>query len=236
MAAEGTNPRLCPGPLHSRRVVLRRLRDTMDEVVERYLVGRETGVLVDVGAGSTPYRPLLEPHVGKYRTADLPGEGAELEIDEQGRVPLPDARADVVLSNQVLEHVDDPGAHVAELVRLLRPGGILVLSTHGYWMYHPTPGDFWRWTGPGLRKVLAGGGLEVLETKGVLGRGAAGVQLLQDVVLERLPTWVRGPAAGVFQLAVATADQLDRSDRHDDACVFVTVSTKPESGRPDGDR
>ena len=53
---------------------------------------------------------------------------------------------DAVLSTQVLEHVADPGALPAERFRVLRPGGRLLLSTHGIFVYHPDPDDYWRWT------------------------------------------------------------------------------------------
>lgn len=46
-----------------------------------------------------------------------------------GAVPLADGFADVVLLADVIEHVDEPRAVVAEAVRLLRPGGHLFVNT-----------------------------------------------------------------------------------------------------------
>jgi 2-polyprenyl-6-hydroxyphenyl methylase/3-demethylubiquinone-9 3-methyltransferase len=43
-------------------------------------------------------------------------------------VPLADGCADVVVAGEVLEHVDDDVAVLAECARLLRPGGTLVLD------------------------------------------------------------------------------------------------------------
>jgi SAM-dependent methyltransferase len=45
------------------------------------------------------------------------------------RLPLGDAEFDLVVSVQVLEHLLDPAAGVRELARVLRPGGVLLLST-----------------------------------------------------------------------------------------------------------
>jgi SAM-dependent methyltransferase len=47
--------------------------------------------------------------------------------------PLPDASFDVVWAGETIEHVADTGGWLAELRRLLRPGGRLLLSTpaHG---------------------------------------------------------------------------------------------------------
>jgi SAM-dependent methyltransferase len=44
------------------------------------------------------------------------------------RADYPDAHFDVVLSNQVLEHVRDPEASIADMHRLLKPGGTLIAS------------------------------------------------------------------------------------------------------------
>jgi SAM-dependent methyltransferase len=44
------------------------------------------------------------------------------------RVPLPDASYDVVMAHHVLEHIDDDAQAMRELFRLLKPGGVGVLS------------------------------------------------------------------------------------------------------------
>jgi SAM-dependent methyltransferase len=62
-----------------------------------------------------------------YETADLHQKGTTHKVDIT-RVDLPDARYDAVIAHHVLEHVDDDRAAIAELFRLLRPGGTAVLS------------------------------------------------------------------------------------------------------------
>lgn len=73
-------------------------------------LGVERGVLVDVE---------LSPRSSSVSYAK--GSGTSL--------PIADGAADVVISLDVIEHVDDDAALVAELVRVLRPGGQLVLTT-----------------------------------------------------------------------------------------------------------
>jgi 2-polyprenyl-6-hydroxyphenyl methylase/3-demethylubiquinone-9 3-methyltransferase len=98
---------------------------------------RDGAVLVDVGCGAG----LLAPHVvGKgYRHVgvDLVSSALEQASDHgvtavRGNamaLPLADGCADVVSAGEILEHVTDLSAVVAEVCRILRPGGRLVVDT-----------------------------------------------------------------------------------------------------------
>ena len=72
--------------------------------------------------------PLVRAAVGRYETADL-SEKREVthRVDICG-TGLPGASFDRIVCNHVLEHVDDRRA-LAEIFRLLAPGGLAVLST-----------------------------------------------------------------------------------------------------------
>lgn len=93
-------------------------------------------VLVDLACGGG----LMAPHVARrgYRHVGvdlgLPGLESAREhgvLPVRGSVlavPLADGCADVVVAGEVLEHVDDDVAVLAECARLLRPGGTLVID------------------------------------------------------------------------------------------------------------
>jgi SAM-dependent methyltransferase len=49
--------------------------------------------------------------------------------------PFPDASFDACVSNYCIEHIPDPGAHLAEVARVLRPGGVYALRTPNRWHY-----------------------------------------------------------------------------------------------------
>lgn len=125
--------------------------------------------LLDVGCGVKPYYPFFEPFVSEYVGVDLKNPAADLE----GRVeelPVEDGRFDVVLCTQVLEHCDDPAQAVRELRRVTAAGGRVLASTHGVYIYHPAPTDYWRWTHAGLQRLF----LTNAEWKAVTVRPASG--------------------------------------------------------------
>ncbi len=55
----------------------------------------------------------------------------------------------------MLEHIRDYRAAVAEMYRVLKPGGLLLLGTHGTWAIHGAPHDYWRWTPYGLQESFS---------------------------------------------------------------------------------
>ena len=59
-------------------------------------------------------------------------------------LPYPDNAFDVILSNEVIEHVQDDGAAAAEMVRVLRPGGRIFLFCPNRWYPVETHGVYWR--------------------------------------------------------------------------------------------
>ena len=96
---------------------------------------RPGAVLVDLGCGGG----LLAPHIKGYRHLGIDlvasaldraaAHGVTAIRADVTRLPLADGCADVVSAGELLEHVADRPAVVAEACRVLRPGGVLVLDT-----------------------------------------------------------------------------------------------------------
>lgn len=127
-----------------------------------------SGVLLDYGCGGQPYRSTFEPYITKYIGADVvAAKGVELDIkfSLSEQLPLPDGSVDTVLSTQVLEHVYDFRAYLAESARVLRPQGRLIISVPMHWRHHEVPYDYWRFTKYGLQKSLQLAGFEVLDLR-----------------------------------------------------------------------
>jgi SAM-dependent methyltransferase len=70
-------------------------------------------------------------------------------------LPFSDESFDVVISDQVLEHIADPFGCASEASRVLRPGGLQIHTTCLVNPIHHAPGDNYRFTPDGLRLVFA---------------------------------------------------------------------------------
>ncbi|MDP8257063.1 MAG: class I SAM-dependent methyltransferase [Candidatus Alcyoniella australis] len=135
--------------------------------VHRALVPRlqrlSRGACLDVGAGLSPYRVLIERNGADYTSLDLPdGPGApDISADLQHMPEAADESYDLALCANVLEHVPDPSAALAELHRVLKPGGDLLLSAPHLSRLHEVPHDYWRFTRFGLEHLLSATGFEI---------------------------------------------------------------------------
>lgn len=74
------------------------------------------------------------------------------EVDIQD-MPYEDNMFDYVISDQVLEHVMRPWVAVNEIYRVLKPGGLNVLTTCLMNYVHGVPDDYFRFTPDGLRSL-----------------------------------------------------------------------------------
>jgi SAM-dependent methyltransferase len=198
------------------------------EALSRRLPVSRDGRILDYGCAEVPYRRFFGDEV-EYVAADLAGNpAATLELNEDGTVPAESATFDAVLSTQVLEHVTDPQRYLSEAYRVLRPGGEMLLSTHGIFIYHPDPVDLWRWTSAGLRHAVELEGFEVTHFEGMVGLVPTGLQLVQDGIYWNLPPRLRPLLALVMQALIKATDRLHGPEsRAMNAQVFALIARKP---------
>jgi SAM-dependent methyltransferase len=123
---------------------------------------REPIRILDYGAYHAPYASLF-PN-SDYRKADITeSKGVDYLIAADSKIAEQDEFFDLVLSTQVAEHLPDPEKYFAEAWRLLKPDGVLLVTTHGIWEEHGVPHDYRRWTADGLKWDMEKAGF-VVET------------------------------------------------------------------------
>jgi SAM-dependent methyltransferase len=164
---------------------------------------RARGRLLDVGCGEKPYEHLFTPFVTEYlgieheetfaaTSASASARKPDLVYDGR-RLPFEDRTFDTVLNIQVLEHTPRPQELVAEMARVLKDDGILILSAPFQFRLHEEPHDYFRYSPHGLRVLCADAGLEIVE---VLAQGS-----LWSVLGHKLNSWLAFRVARLGALA-----------------------------------
>jgi SAM-dependent methyltransferase len=176
--------RLRNTPLHPQWFALFR----EDRKLER-ICASLSGIVLDVGcAHGKPRRHLpASAHylgVDYYSTArEWYGTRPDLFADARS-LPLADDSVDHSLLLDVLEHVPHPNRCLAELHRVLKPGGTLTVQVPFLYPVHDAPLDFHRWTRFGLAQAALDHGFRV-ERESATGRPLETAALTANIALSR---------------------------------------------------
>ena len=120
--------------------------------------------MLDFGSGGQPYRELFSPHISRYIGADVAAAKdtkLDIEIAPGEPVQLEDTSVDTILATQTLEHMFDFQFYLREWQRLLRPGGVLIMTAPMQWRIDEALYDYWRFTRLGLSELASRCGLEL---------------------------------------------------------------------------
>lgn len=133
------------------------------------------GRLLDVGCGNKPHESIFVPFVESYVGVEHEATFAATAAASQARkadvlydgihLPFEDKSFDTVVSVQVLEHTPRPVELFAEMVRVLRNSGILIVTVPFSGRLHEEPHDYFRFTPHILRDLCKRNGLKIKEIR-----------------------------------------------------------------------
>jgi len=169
------------------------------------------GRLLDLGCGKVPLYGAYRAHVADVTCVDWAGslhgnEHVDRFADLNDRIDENDAAFDTVILSDVLEHIYEPRRLTAEVARVLRPDGHLLLSVPFFYWVHESPHDYHRYTEFALRRMTEEVGLTVVHLRAYGGTP----EILGDLLAKTLLHYTRfGKTAS--QLAQWAAVTLRRT-------------------------
>lgn len=135
------------------------------------LAGSVVGKTLDVGCGKMPYKNLFNStqYVGlEFDTHENRKLKSTDYFYDSKSFPFADQLFDSVVCNQVLEHVFTPDQFVSEINRVLKDGGIYLMTVPFVWNKHEQQVDYARYSSFGLKTLLNRNGFDVIEQRKTL--------------------------------------------------------------------
>ena len=160
-------------------------------------------LVLSVGGG--PFRVTgkeITLNIGTFPNVDMVADAHE--------IPVADDTFDAVFSLAVLEHVGDPQQVVAEMIRVLKPGGYLYSEIPFIFFFHGYPTDYTRFTREGMRRLF--GGLQDAEigmTHGPVSAVLQSANMLIPMLMPARPRLLGKLASGAFRWLFFPCKYLD---------------------------
>jgi SAM-dependent methyltransferase len=149
---------------------------------------KENDTVFDIGCGNKPFEAYIRTltkndDTSAYRGCDIV-QSSEQKADiicDVTNIAEKSSAYDVVICTQVIEHVFEHFKVFEEAYRLLKPGGVFIVSSNLVWEIHEAPYDYYRFTKYGFIKLLENAGFHVQEAKSNGGKFAVLGQLILHV-------------------------------------------------------
>ena len=126
------------------------------------------GDLLNAGCGDRDISGILRTMgAATVTNVDIQSNIPQAVLSSLDRMPFADLSFDTILCNAVLEHVESIDGVMAELVRVLRGGGRMIISIPFLQPFHESPSDFRRYTAEGMRQLGEAHGLRMIAIRPV---------------------------------------------------------------------
>jgi SAM-dependent methyltransferase len=196
---------------------IRRLLDDLAAALAP--LGADAKEVLDIYCGARPYDDLLPPGAA-VTGLDIPGNPYGVaDVVTEEFLPFEDESFDLVMCIEAFHYVTDPAHGVAEIGRVLRPGGHALVAVPLVWEYDRTILEH-RYTGPELASLFAGwDDVTVVENGGRAVSWATLTGSLAGIIQWNLPDHrllrlgVRPVFTGFYLVVNALGFLLDRVER-----------------------
>ncbi|MBK1660917.1 class I SAM-dependent methyltransferase [Paracraurococcus ruber] len=142
------------------------------------------GLCLSVGGGpGRPHPRLTNLNIAPFANVDIVGDAHAL--------PFAGGSVGGVYCEAVLEHLEDPNRAVAEMLRVLRPGGLALAATPFLQAFHGYPSHFQNFTTEGHRLLFARAGFEVLDCGPCVGPAYVVTSLVSTFLAQFPPRLLR---------------------------------------------
>jgi SAM-dependent methyltransferase len=189
---------------------------TLDNLVSEY---SSDALMLNIGAGDTKIDPRMKTlEIEAAPGIDFVGTATNLPFDGE--------TVDLIVTQEVLEHVDNPFQAACEIYRVLKPGGKAFVQLPFIIGYHPCPVDYWRFTEHGIEQLMSQAGFKNLKKGIAVGPATGTYRILVEffAILFSLPApKAYRLAKGFFALLLYPLKALD-----------ILMKLHPESGRISG--
>lgn len=138
----------------------------MQRLVSTHLDRERALQAIDIGSYDVngSYRTLFDSPHWRYTGVDLEaGPGVDVVLSSPYRFPFASRSVDVIVSGQAFEHIEYFWATWLEMMRVLKPGGLVFLIAPSRGPEHRYPQDCWRFYPDGYRALAKFGRCELVE-------------------------------------------------------------------------
>jgi SAM-dependent methyltransferase len=162
-------------------------------------------LMINIGAGKTKLHPTMKNlEIEAGPGVDYVGTALAL--------PFADSSVDLIVTQEVLEHVSDPFLAMREIHRVLKVGGRAYVQLPFMIGFHPCPTDFWRFTDQGMMELARQAGFAIPEVWQSVGPAVGFYRILVEfsaILFSRPFARLYRPLKGVFALLFFPIKWLD---------------------------
>jgi len=177
---------------------------------------------LDVGSGKFKRYDFFFKY-DKYITLDINPKHKPDIVASADNIPLKDGLMDSIICTQVLGDIKNPSVVLKEFFRILKSGGVVLLSESLLNELHDEPNDFWRFTKFGFRYLFEKNGFEIIKVKQIGGFFSSQAQLRIRYFIDRFDLYnkkwsfiIRLPIRfyGEFMLFLDRIDKSKANQKH----------------------